>query len=126
MPWLPFDKVGVIWGGLATLGWVIGYTIQSRGECWRNPLGRTFLFKSLLIVGLLLIAGVGLFLHLTSTETEVLGWTDTVLLCAIGPVLTWRIWQFHKLFQTAKLLKPICPHCGYDLSRDGRGDQPIV
>jgi hypothetical protein len=76
------------------LAWVVDYTRQ-RG--WHNVAGQNLLTKTT-ILALLLLIGLLTSLFRFSHDVEVvLSWAYVVLLAAIGPVMVWRMWVFHRL-----------------------------
>ena len=93
-------KIGVISGFVSLVTWVAVYSYLA--QWWHHPLGRTLVVKSLLIAALLVPTALALFLHLSGRGSRIVAWADVVLIGAIAPTMTWRIWVWLKLDRTGK------------------------
>lgn len=81
---------------LAALGliqWMVLYT-RLQPNAWREPLGLTFLIKTLIVVLLIGFSILSVFFNLNRETSEVIGWAYVSLLFLIAPVMLWRSYVF--------------------------------
>jgi hypothetical protein len=91
MQWLVLVlKIGCISGFCSLTGWVIQYTYYTRW--WKTKIGPTLTTKTMLVAGLLLPTTISLFAPL---PPMVIGWLDASIICAITPVMIWRMIIWH-------------------------------
>jgi hypothetical protein len=97
-------KVGLITGFISLVLWVQVYTKLTKGGAWRNPLGLTFIIKSLLLAALFMVVALSTFVNLGPRTSQIVGWVDAVLIGSVTPVMLWRTVVFLRLDRTGKLL----------------------
>lgn len=123
------DKVFVLTSLAGCLAWIWEYT---RGQGWRNEVGRTLLAKTSLLAALLALSALSLYLHLPWFWQLVLGWSGVVLLGAIGPVMIWRLLVFRRIGRSVlscpaghqvSLAARYCPDCGLRVIPGSAPDQ---
>lgn len=96
-------RIGLIAGFTSLLAWVWTYTKITHGDAWRNPVGLTFIVKSLLIAGAFIPSTLSLFFHLSRLDSYIAGWADVVLIGAVAPVMLWRMIVFIRLDRLGRL-----------------------
>jgi threonine/homoserine/homoserine lactone efflux protein len=106
------------------IAWVIDYSLQ---HGWSNPLGRTLLVKTVILLALLGLSALSLYFSLNFLVLE---WAQVILLGFIGPVMVWRMVAFRRVSQatrrcpnghTVSLLARFCPACGAAVPGAGPG-----
>lgn len=102
--WIIFClKVGLVSGFLSLTQWIGVYTRLTRGGAWRNPIGLTLIFKTLLIAGLFIPQILSLFFQLNRLDSHIAAWTDVALIGLVTPVMLWRTLVFVKLDRLGRL-----------------------
>ena len=86
------SKVTVLAAIISLAGWVAVYS--NLAPWWRDHIGRTFVFKTLILILLLLLSVPGMFWTLSHLEADTLSWVEIALVGAITPVMLWRISVF--------------------------------
>lgn len=87
-------KVGLIAGFAVLVAWVAVYSKITEGDAWRNPIGLTFIFESLLIAGVFVPSALSLFWHLNRLDSYIAAWTDVTMIGLVAPVMAWRTLVF--------------------------------
>lgn len=91
----------VLVADLVTLAvFIADYTRLTRGEAWRNPIGRTILWKDVLLGAALTPSVLSLFFHFSRLTSRIAGWVDIALFAAISVAVVWRIAVFEKIHRS--------------------------
>lgn len=88
-------KVVLIGGVLSCATWIAVYTKMA--PWWRNPIGRTLVIKTSLIMLLFVPSILSLFFHFTRVTSWVAAWLDVAVIGAITPVMIWRTFVWRKV-----------------------------
>ena len=90
---LTLFKIAEVAAIVAILRFVIVY---SRLEpWWRNPIGRSIVYKDIALMLALLPALLSLFLDLNRLTSQIIGWFDLACITAIAVLMFWRteVWK---------------------------------
>ena len=88
----------VLVADLVTLAvFIADYTRLTRWGAWRNAIGRTILWKDVLLGAALAPSALSLFLHFNRLTSRIAGWVDVALFAAIAVAMVWRIAVFEKI-----------------------------
>lgn len=88
----------VLVADLVTLAaFIADYTWLTRWGAWRNPIGRTILWKDVLLGAALTPSVLSLFLKFNRLTSRIAGWVDLGLFAAIALVMVWRIFVWHRI-----------------------------
>jgi hypothetical protein len=86
------SKVTVLAAIVTLTSWVIVYT--NLANWWTDHVGRTFAFKTIILIFLLVLTVPEMFWTLTRDEIVGLTWVQIALVALISPVMVWRIVVF--------------------------------
>ena len=96
-------KAGLVSGFISLAGWVVQYTVLTRGRWTRNPIGRTLVAKTALIAALFVPTALTLFFRLNRADSLLVGWLDAGLIGLVSPVMVWRMAAFARLHRQDRL-----------------------
>ncbi len=82
---------------------------SSVAKWWRNPVGRTIVFKDLALILVLLPSVLSIFLHFNRLTSYVAAWFDVGSFALVPVLMTWRIFVWRKLYRLGRL-----PRDGHD------------
>lgn len=88
-------KIVLVADVVAIAAFVAYYWRVTRGDMWRNEIGRTIAVKDILLALCLVPSVLSLFFHFSRLTSHVAAWIDVALFGLIAPVTAWRIvvWQ---------------------------------
>jgi hypothetical protein len=110
-----FSKIFLGTALAGMIAWVVDYSLQ---HGWQNPLGRTLLVKTVILLALLGLSALSLYFNL---NLLVLEWVQVILLGLVGPVMVWRMVAFRRVSSATlrcpnghvvSMLARFCPVCG--------------
>jgi len=86
---------------VASLVTIIAFVVcYSRwAKWWRNPIGRTIVFKDLALVLVLIPSILSIFIDFNRLTSHIAAWCDVVSFGAIPVIMCWRIavfWRIHR------------------------------
>lgn len=90
-------KIVLVSGAVSVALFVAEYTWRTRGAAWRNTIGRTLLWKDVLLILCLVPSILSLFLHFNRLTSSVAAWVDVGLFALLTPAMWWRIVVFERI-----------------------------
>ena len=90
-------KIVLVSGAVSVALFVAEYTWRTRGGCFRNDIGRTLVWKDLLLIACLLPSILSLFLHFNRLTSHIAAWVDVGLFGLLTPAMLWRIAVFERV-----------------------------
>lgn len=90
-------KVVLISAAVSIAAFVGIYHRLTHGGVWGNEIGRTIIWKDVLLLACLLPSIMSLFLHFSRLTSHVAAWTDIALFGLITPAMWWRSWVFARI-----------------------------
>ena len=95
-------KIVLLADVIAVLAFVADYSRLTRGECWRNDIGRTLVWKDVLLACCLAPSVLSLFWKFNRLTSHVALWLDVVLFGLVAPAMLWRIAVFERIHRDKK------------------------
>lgn len=90
-------KVVLVCGAVSVALFVAEYTWRTRWGCFRNDIGRTLVWKDILLIACLLPSILSLFFQFTRLTSHVAAWVDVGLFGLLTPAMWWRIAVFERV-----------------------------
>lgn len=89
-------KVVIIADLVTIVAFIWDYTRLTRWEAWRDEIGRTILWKDVLLGAALTPSILSLFFRFSRLTSEVAAWVDVALFAGIAGAMVWRIFVFER------------------------------
>lgn len=90
-------RVVLVAGVVSIVLFVADYTRLTRWGCWRNPIGRTLVWKDVLLACCLTPSLLSLFWHFSRLTSHIAAWVDIALFGLLAPVMLWRVAVFERI-----------------------------
>lgn len=90
-------KIVLVCGAVSVALFVAEYTWRTKWGCWRNDIGRTLVWKDILLILCLLPSILSLFLHFNRLTSHIAAWVDVGLFGLLTPVMIWRTAVFERV-----------------------------
>ena len=95
-------KIVLICGVASVALFVAEYTWRTKGAAWKNAIGRTLLWKDVLLIACLLPSILSLFFSFSRITSHIAAWVDVVLFGLLTPVMLWRVAVFERIHRKDK------------------------
>lgn len=96
-------KVVLLSGAVSVALFVAVYHRLTRGAVWKNEIGRTLIWKDILLILCLLPSILSLFAHFNRLTSHIAAWVDVVMFGALTPVTLWRVQVWRRIHKAGKL-----------------------
>ena len=90
-------KIVLISGAVSVALFVTEYTWRTRGAAWKNDIGRTLLWKDVLLIACLVPSILSLFFSFNRLTSHIAAWVDVGLFALLTPAMLWRIAVFERI-----------------------------
>lgn len=95
-------KIVLLSGAASVALFVAEYTWRTRGAAWRNEIGRTLLWKDVLLIGCLTPSILSLFFSFNRLTSHIAAWVDVGLFGLLTPAMLWRVLVFERVHRDKK------------------------
>ena len=88
-------KIAVIADAVTLIAFIAQYTAYAKW--WRNAVGRTIVYKDILLAQFFSLFILSLFFHLSRLTSRLIAWYQISLLIETAAVVVWRIVAWRRL-----------------------------
>ena len=99
-------KIVLISGAVSVALFVAEYTWRTRGAAWKNDIGRTLLWKDVLLIACLVPSILSLFFSFNRLTSNIAAWLDVGLFALLTPAMWWRIAVFERVHKQKNAAPP--------------------
>ena len=64
---------------------------------WRNPIGRTIVFKDIALLLVLIPSLLSIFINFNRLTSHIAAWFDVAAFTAVPVIMVWRVFVFRKI-----------------------------
>lgn len=90
-------KIALIADVAAALAFIGDYTRLTRWGCWKNTVGRTIVWKDVMLAAAFTPSLLSFFWHFNRVTSRIAGWFDVCWFAGIAAVMVWRIVVFERI-----------------------------
>lgn len=96
-------KIVLVSGAVSVALFVAEYIWRTRGGCFRNDIGRTIVWKDILLIACMMPSILALFFQFSRLTSHIAAWVDIATFGLLTPAMLWRIAVFERVHKDAGL-----------------------